>query len=168
MVHLRRPPRFPQLLCHCLGLAFLLVFGNDLQAADLRYSGDAESGEELEGSYDERAHDLQNWLRHREAERRDSWGNDVVAPENQAPRRAPRYFGDRDYDDQGYRRLNDNTRFRLRGDEDWRFGADGHAGSLRRAGRPLAEEQADDADSAVGPAHRTKHKSVTKRKRKRR
>ncbi|WP_045226365.1 hypothetical protein [Methyloterricola oryzae] len=161
----------------CLCLALLLVSVSAAQAADPRYSrswSDADSGDEQEGSFDERAHDLQNWLRQREAERRDSWGNDVVTPENPALRRAPRYFGDRNYDDQGYRRLNDNTRFRLRGDEDWRFGAGGHAGSLREAGRPLEEDRgddaaaSDDADSVAGLSHRTLHKSVKKRKRKRR
>ncbi len=161
----------------CLCLALWLASVGAAQATDPRYSrswGDADSGDEQEGSFDERAHDLQNWLRQREAERRDSWGNDVVTPENPALRRAPRYFGGRSYDEQGYRRLNENTRFRLRGDDDWSLGESGHAGSLRRAGRPpdegLAEDAVSGSDDEVSarPVHRGKRKHGASRKRKRR
>lgn len=161
----------------CLCLAIWLAFFNAAQAADPRYSrswSDSASDDELEGSFDERVHDLQNWLRQREAERRDSWGNDVVTPENPALRRAPRYFGGRGYDEQGYRRLNENTRFRLRGGDDWSLGESGHAGSLRRAGRPPDEGLAEDLvsgrveEGGATPIHRGTRKHGTSRKRKRR
>lgn len=104
---------------------------------------------ELEGDFEERVQELQGWLRQRDAERRQSWGNDVVTPENPAMKPSSRYFSDRGYDGQGYRRLNENTRFRLRTrDDSWGFDEDRHAGSLSRAGKPFEDSSASEADAA--------------------
>lgn len=141
-------------LLHRLGLltGIMLLFAHPTNAADsqkmLAWRGQEEN-EEPDGSFDERVHELQGWLRQREAERRESWGNDVVTPENPALRHpSSNYFTDRGYDSRGYRRLNDNTRFRLRS-QDWSFGDDGHAGSLRRAGRPIDETGNSAADTGM-------------------
>ena len=72
------------------------------------------SAEETDGDFESRARDLQQWLRQREAERQMGGQREPIS---ERPRISPssRYFEEHGYDAQGFKRLNENTRFRLRG-----------------------------------------------------
>ncbi len=85
-------------------------------AASVDNEDDEEDDEEEQAvNYRDRLRELQDWMRRRDAERKHTQELDIpqaTPPTLSAP--FPRYFQDQGYDENGYRRLGDDVRIKLR------------------------------------------------------
>lgn len=93
---------------------------------------DEEDDEEEEAvDYRDRVREIQDWMSRRDAERKQAQGLDI--PQAASPTLSPpfpRYFKDNDYDENGYRRLGDDVRVKLRNEPEassYPYGSHGHS-----------------------------------------
>jgi hypothetical protein len=85
---------------------------------------DEDDEDEEEDEYQDRVRQMQTWLNKRQAERRQTEGGQ--APNPGASGAYPGYFERHGYDEQGYRRIDDDLRIRLR-DEPPSYYVSGHS-----------------------------------------